>query len=435
MRRSTLHPRWKEDELLFLKANYLKVSCEETSAKLGRTKSSVKGKARQLGLSKKGSDHWTLSEDEYLKANYGSLSTRAIAKTLERSTLAIRLRAQRLSLCKIKNVESPWTDNEDNFLKSNLGKLKHSEIGLLLGRTTSAVNKRVRTLGLTRTFIKAGHWTKEQVEYLIQHYPTFDTIEIARVLGKKPEHIHSKARRLNVRKEKKDLSPGYRSGKLVVQERLLNYRRETTNTTAWFRCKCDCGQESVVSYSNLTGKHPTQTCGCSQILGPGEASYHILFGRCKMSARARHLPFELTEEDHRTIITSPCVYCNNLGKAFNPYIRSDGKIHGNVKNKDTIEQAWIDVNGVDRINSESGYIRENSVSSCYRCNVAKWEDSPAEFLSQSIRVISHFLDNPERWGLMPGMTRTSELDLQLKEKILGLAGKLNALVACLQKSA
>lgn len=56
----------------------------------------------------------------------------------------------------------------------------------------------------------------------------------------------------------KDLS-GQRIGRLLVKERRGS---DSWRSALWF-CKCDCGNECIVSSSNLRKSH-TQSCGCLQ---------------------------------------------------------------------------------------------------------------------------------------------------------------------------
>ena len=57
-----------------------------------------------------------------------------------------------------------------------------------------------------------------------------------------------------------DLS-GQRFGKLLVVERVQNQKYKSGQSHTRFLCKCDCGNEAVVTGSNLRSGH-TQSCGC-----------------------------------------------------------------------------------------------------------------------------------------------------------------------------
>lgn len=60
-------------------------------------------------------------------------------------------------------------------------------------------------------------------------------------------------------KNAKDLT-GLRVGKLTVLERL----DEKRGSCYLWRCRCDCGNEILVTTNHLTGKNKTKSCGCTR---------------------------------------------------------------------------------------------------------------------------------------------------------------------------
>ena len=57
---------------------------------------------------------------------------------------------------------------------------------------------------------------------------------------------------------------GQRFGRLTVLERVPNYKSGKNYDCAVFRCKCDCGNETLVASHNLrTGS--TTSCGCYRL--------------------------------------------------------------------------------------------------------------------------------------------------------------------------
>lgn len=53
---------------------------------------------------------------------------------------------------------------------------------------------------------------------------------------------------------------GQRFGRLEIIERADPYKHES-GTISRFRCRCDCGRETIVMWHNLrTGR--TRSCGC-----------------------------------------------------------------------------------------------------------------------------------------------------------------------------
>ncbi|MBR3693183.1 MAG: hypothetical protein IKL88_01520 [Erysipelotrichales bacterium] len=53
---------------------------------------------------------------------------------------------------------------------------------------------------------------------------------------------------------------GQRFGKLVA----ISFSERINGVTYW-KCKCDCGNDSIVSYTNLT-QGSTKSCGCGRLI-------------------------------------------------------------------------------------------------------------------------------------------------------------------------
>lgn len=88
----------------------------------------------------------------------------------------------------------------------------------------------------------------------------------------------------------------------------------------------------------------------------------------KFDAYTRHaiklkLDFSLTKEQIRNLIFEDCFYC------------------GQSPNQRQYNHEKMPSNGIDRVNNKIGYIIENCVSCCKRCNTAKGKQSKEDFLS------------------------------------------------------
>lgn len=62
-------------------------------------------------------------------------------------------------------------------------------------------------------------------------------------------------------KTRKDLT-GQTFGKLYVIKRVTNRKKKCGQQQVMYLCKCECGNETIVSYDNL--KRQTRSCGCLQ---------------------------------------------------------------------------------------------------------------------------------------------------------------------------
>jgi hypothetical protein len=87
----------------------------------------------------------------------------------------------------------------------------------------------------------------------------------------------------------------------------------------------------------------------------------------------RGLPYTLTDDEFASIVEKNCFYCG-----VTPSYREKVSLQGNLS-----------VNGIDRLDSTKGYIRENCVPCCKTCNFAKRRMSYAEFSSYLDRVSAY----------------------------------------------
>ena len=99
-----------------------------------------------------------------------------------------------------------------------------------------------------------------------------------------------------------------------------------------------------------------------------------------MKGWLEYISFELFTE----MSMSNCYYCD---------IEPISKIFDRKKNKDKtlISDEFVFVNGIDRINSNIGYVKENVVSCCKHCNTAKNTMNDSEFKEWIKRVYDHYV--------------------------------------------
>lgn len=97
-----------------------------------------------------------------------------------------------------------------------------------------------------------------------------------------------------------------------------------------------------------------------------QAAFNDLLYKYMSRAKKKELEFTLNEQEFRELTSSNCHYCQK------PPRQNNNRKHSNPKYKDKM-RFKIDYiyNGVDRINSDLGYTKNNCVPCCGDCNLIK----------------------------------------------------------------
>ncbi len=172
---------------------------------------------------------------------------------------------------------------------------------------------------------------------------------------------------------------GQRFGKLLVLKRASNYK----DKTRWL-CQCDCGNTPIVNTSNLVKKiKGTKSCGClinyKNRLKKGEAAFNKVYKMYQDSAKNRNLFFDLDKNDVREITQKTCEYC--------------GSSPNNIAQGKTIYGIYR-YNGIDRVDNSLGYIKSNCVPCCIMCNKMKL-NLDIDIFKRHVKKISEHLEENE----------------------------------------
>lgn len=122
-------------------------------------------------------------------------------------------------------------------------------------------------------------------------------------------------------------------------------------------CQCDCGIIKEVTSNSL--RNGSKSCGCLKHENSGRpkipgAIYSSLIARYKFDAKSRNLDFNLNRNDFIDLTKLNCFYCNK-----------------NPSNKIIVKNIELIYNGIDRIDNSKGYILDNVVTCCKKCNSDK----------------------------------------------------------------
>ncbi|HXN74978.1 MAG TPA: hypothetical protein VN855_00615 [Candidatus Acidoferrum sp.] len=197
---------------------------------------------------------------------------------------------------------------------------------------------------------------------------------------------------------------GRKIGRLVVTGNKEKRGRGKIQVYYW-ECKCECGKVKFIAASNLTTKiKPTQSCGClareisytrlsaesknylqqrksRPIQKSGIGAAKRLYNHYKRTAlKYRNLSFEITFEQFLDITTMNCHYCNKEPYQITKYNNAGRRYNG--------EYIY---NGIDRKVNNKGYLLENCLPCCGRCNEAKMDSSYEEFLKLIKAIYSNLI--------------------------------------------
>ena len=103
-----------------------------------------------------------------------------------------------------------------------------------------------------------------------------------------------------------------------------------------------------------------------------EVCFNDLFGRYKRTAVRKNLKFELSKDMCRSLFKDVCHYCTEPPKKIYKLPRY---------------RQGFTYNGIDRLDSNLGYIPYNVVSCCSFCNYKKGSKLYVDFLSWIKKVV------------------------------------------------
>lgn len=189
---------------------------------------------------------------------------------------------------------------------------------------------------------------------------------------------------------------GQKFGKLTVMKFLEFKETGKKNKTGsnyrlslWL-CKCDCGQDKVISTNRL--HNGQRSCGCAlkeyriwakthfkpkNMLPTGEAAFNLLYLNYKVRARKKNILFSLTKDEFKDLTKQKCYYCGQE------------PLQSAIGNKKRGANGDYLFNGIDRKDNNLGYTINNSITCCGICNKAK-RDLSFNMFVQWIQKLSKY---------------------------------------------
>jgi len=185
----------------------------------------------------------------------------------------------------------------------------------------------------------------------------------------------------------KDLT-GQRFGRLIVTS--ISSERGNRKQYRWI-CKCDCGNIHTVS-SECLSNGKTKSCGClkhesvSKKMDRELALYKNLYSHIKTRYKGKYGGVSLTLDYFIEVSKQDCYYCGSKPNHIINDYRHDYETGSRDKR---VSNMVVYYNGLDRIDSNIGYIHGNVVPCCRKCNVAKLDMTFNEFLDHIKKMYHH----------------------------------------------
>ena len=176
---------------------------------------------------------------------------------------------------------------------------------------------------------------------------------------------------------------GIKYGDLTVLE-FVGYSTRSRNPTMWL-CECSCKTQLIVCKVELVSGDTKfcEECGLNKRrLNPGDAAWNKLYMGYKWGAKNRNFIFDLSIEEFKDICSKNCHYCNASPEL--KQIIADKK-----QREEWAEKCKIKTNGIDRFNSNYGYIKGNCLPCCSLCNIMKSNMNVCKFLLHIQKIASH----------------------------------------------
>jgi hypothetical protein len=163
-------------------------------------------------------------------------------------------------------------------------------------------------------------------------------------------------------------------GQIYNHCKIINCFRSEKVTIAEVICPYD--QNIFTTRLSLLKNGETKSCGCLyKYLNLSDSAKNSLCDNIIKSAKKRKIFFNLTKEEMIKLFQINCFYCN-------------GSPEGIFTRKRKNDISIYIYNGIDRLDSNIGYIIENVVSACKFCNYGKLNLSLEEFQKWIKRICS-----------------------------------------------
>ena len=183
---------------------------------------------------------------------------------------------------------------------------------------------------------------------------------------------------------------GQSTGAFIVIKKLPSKQYTKVKAGMWEVECINCKSRKELTTSQVKSY---SSCGCKQYenktkpKGSGKKTpngtnvfVNMLISIYKSNAKKRDIYYGLSYNDFSSIINSPCVYC--------------GDANENILKKSRYKD--FAYTGIDRVDNEIGYTKNNTVPCCEFCNKAKLNKSE-DYFKQKIMKIAKGIELDDKY--------------------------------------
>lgn len=197
-----------EQDCEYIKKYYEQKTVKELAIDLNKSIGTIYKTIQKLGLEYKDRDGkvWTDDEISFLKNNYLTMTYVEIADYLKRSLRSVQSKASLLKLRKGISAKN-WSKEEIEFLKENANSMGYDEIARHINRSLSAIYNRVYELQLIDDDNKnCRKLKKEQVLFIINNYNQMTDLQLAKKFGASEQAVAAVRKKYGIKKTGNEVS-------------------------------------------------------------------------------------------------------------------------------------------------------------------------------------------------------------------------------------
>ncbi len=185
-------------------------------------------------------------------------------------------------------------------------------------------------------------------------------------------------------------------GKIYNSWKVLEHSH-TNGKIAYYKCEClECSSTHIVDGRNIRSGLSKRCTSCglkatnksqagtkkSKKTSVEIAEQYLMHQKMK-SARSRGHAWALTLENFKDLIYKDCDYCGEAPcTTVNP-------TKGMALQQSRATECFITYNGIDRVDSNLGYVENNVVTCCQQCNRAKLDYTKEKFIAWARKLVKH----------------------------------------------